>query len=421
MWHKKLVIFLSFILGLSLLAYFLVYQLKFVPQPLRADAAGYYAYLPAFLIYQDFDFKQFNLYLPDVHIFKSPAIYYLTSTGKYINKYPLGTAFLMAPFFLLAHLVSLLLSLPLTGYSWFYQYFVGLAGVFYLILGLFFLAKVYKRYFSPTIVLLILSSLVFSTNLFHYASFDSLMSHVFSFALISILLYLITKKEKVLDSKRGVLIGIILGLIFLVRNINLIFGLLALPLVKQCFQKRKIRNFFLIIFSFLIVSFPQFCYWHYAADRWLFFSYKGEGFNFLNPQIFKTLFSVRKGLFFWAPIFLLSFLGIKQLKQRSKVLFFPLLVVILLFIYLTSSWHDWAYGASFGHRAFIDLYPLLGLFLGAGLEKLAKRFNFKNVCIFLIFLIVLNLTNMLKYWQRILPYDQVSLEIYLKNLFKFIR
>ncbi|PIS09368.1 hypothetical protein COT75_01680 [Candidatus Beckwithbacteria bacterium CG10_big_fil_rev_8_21_14_0_10_34_10] len=419
--NKKVFCFLSFAFLTLLIGYFIIYKNKFVKNPIRADAAGYYSYLPAFFIYKDFGLSKTDLYLPDAKSLKYPAIYYLNETGKNINKYSLGVALLISPFFLLGHLVSLAFSLPLTGYTMIYQHFVGLGAIFYLLLGLFFLLKLYQKYYSKNVVVLTLVSLLLATNLFHYATFDSLMSHVFSFSLISGFLYFLDNKNKKnpkeLNLKNSILGGILLGLIFLVRNSNLIIGLLLFPLIK----KKNFKSLLFILFSFLIVCLPQFLYWHYVSGSFFLFSYKGEGFNFLSPKIFKTLFSVRKGLFFWAPVFFLGLLGIKGLKEKFKALFFPFLGVIFLFIYLISSWYDWSFGASFGNRAFIDIYPILSLFLGSGLERIVEKIGDKKTWVFLSFFIILNLTNMFKYWQRILPYDQVSLEIYLKNLFVLIK
>lgn len=424
---KNLLVFLILTFLVCFLGYFLVYQKKYVNQPIRADAEGYYAYLPAFLIYQDFSLAKADFYQPQSKFLVYPAIYFNSSTNNYINKYPLGVALLVLPFFVLAHLVSGLAGLPLTGYTFLYQHFVGLAGIFYLALGLFFLAKLYRNFFSRKVVLLTLLSLVFATNLFHYATFDSLMSHVYSFSLISLFLYQVHLWQKNPTKAKSIIIGFLIGLIFLVRNINLAFVLILLPFVK------KHRKYFpSIAFSFLIVCLPQLLYWYSVAGKFILFSYQSEGFNFYNPKILQVLFFPRKGLFFWAPIFLLGLLAIKDLKKRIGPLFSSFLFVLPLFLYLVSSWYDWAYGASFGNRVFIDTYPLLGFFLASFFEKALKKPEFRKVFYFqvsknklvyalLIFFVFLNLTNMFKYWQRILPYDQVSLEIYLKNLFIFLR
>ena len=73
------------------------------------------------------DGKLYYQYLPEWFIEKN--------LGFYV-KYPFGTAIMEAPFFLVAHLLTLLINASAaTGYGGFYEYAVGLAGVFYFVAG----------------------------------------------------------------------------------------------------------------------------------------------------------------------------------------------------------------------------------------------------------------------------------------------
>lgn len=409
--------FFFLIFVLLIVGYLIVYKQKYASQPIRADAEGYYAYLPAFFIYKDYAMKQVNLYQPDASSFSHPPIYLNPQTGNYIDKYPMGEALLLLPFFILAHLLTRIFNLPATGYSWIYQHAAGIAAIFYLIIGLFCLFRLIKKVYSPKIAFLTIFSLVFATNLYHYATYDSLMSHVFSFFLLSLLLWQSLKWQKKPTIVHAVFMGIILGLIFLTRNFNLLFTILLIPLGKKYPKKLPV-----VVISFVLTILPQLLYWRYATNKLFFFSYQGESFNFLQPQIFNVLFSPRKGLFFWTPVLLFIVLGFRKTKDKLSAIFPYLIIVLTIFLYLISSWHDWSFGAGFGHRAFIDIYPILGLFIGGFFYWVEKKIVLnKFVLLSLIFLTLLNLTNMFKYWQKILPYDQVSLSIYYKNLFIFIK
>lgn len=411
--NNYFLLFLAFIFFICLLGYLTVYKFKFALKPIRADAEGYYAYLPGFFIYHDSGMIKTFIYQPDALSFSSPPIYKNLNTNLNIDKYPMGVAILLLPFFITAHFLSFILSLPLDGYSPVYQYIVGSAGIFYLLIGLYYLQKLYQRYFNFKIVVVTLTLLLFATNLYHYATFDSLMSHVFTFTLLSIFLYKVINWSKQPDVINSVVLGIIWGLLILVRNTNIIFGLLLLPYIIQHF-----KHFILIILTALLINLPQLFYWHYVSGSFIIFSYKGEGFNFLNPNIYGVLFSPRKGLFFWAPIWLLSLLGMRISSKKLRPLFLSLIIIILLSVWFNASWHDWAYGSSFGNRALIDIYPILGIFLAAFMEKIWSKPKIrKSMMVFFLLLIMLNLTNMFKYWQRILPYDQITLKLYINNLF----
>jgi len=74
------------------LGYVFVYSQKLVNQPIRSDALGYYAYLPAFLIYHDPGMSQIEIYQPKPQVFTYPPIYFNLKTEKYIDKYTLGVA-----------------------------------------------------------------------------------------------------------------------------------------------------------------------------------------------------------------------------------------------------------------------------------------------------------------------------------------
>jgi hypothetical protein len=68
---------------------------------------------------------------------------------------------------------------------------------------------------------------------------------------------------------------------------------------------------------------------------------------------------VQKGLFFWSPLLLGAVAGF-VVGDRKKLPFLAGTVVVLtLNTYLIASWWDWQFGASYGHRGFVDVLPLL--------------------------------------------------------------
>ena len=107
-----------------------------------------------------------------------------------------------------------------------------------------------------------------------------------------------------------------------------------------------------------------------AADRELLWPL---GFDFAAPHLFGVLFSVQKGLFFWSPILLLAVAGLPLLPGSARAFLLPAAAVLAADTYVIASWWDWQFGGSYGHRGFIDLYPILALGLGAFFEWSARR------------------------------------------------
>ena len=225
-----------FFLALALFAFAgsWIYHLEHPILPIWSDGLGYYSYLPSYLIYHDLSME--SLYEPtryydypsqglDLHpgegFLRHPA------TGRYLIKYPLGTAVLEFPFFLLGHLVAPLLGSTPDGFSWSYQAAMDTATTAYMLLGLIFLFKLLSEYFSSRIVLITLLSLYLGTNFLAYVAVESSLSHAYSFSLVCLFLWLVPRWS--VDPSRGnsALLGLVCGMIPLVRNTNVILLLFA--------------------------------------------------------------------------------------------------------------------------------------------------------------------------------------------------
>ncbi|MGH7180082.1 MAG: hypothetical protein ACREJC_22080, partial [Tepidisphaeraceae bacterium] len=102
----------------------------------------------------------------------------------------------------------------------------------------------------------------------------------------------------------------------------------------------------------------QMWFWHRLFGSWITFAYDpGERFYWSEPRLWQTLFSSRKGLYFWSPILVLATIGCvaRMLKGgwRSPLLICSSLSFLLLW-YLNSAWYEWWFGGSFGARAFLE-------------------------------------------------------------------
>jgi hypothetical protein len=141
------------------------------------DAVSYYAYLPAAFIYHDLSFE-FTNNLPED--FEGRIWTHSAKNGNQVLKMTMGNSLLWTPFFLAAHGYTHVSEYRSDGYSLPYSIAIFIAGLFYLAIGLIFLSKTLKFYFSDLTIALVLILLVFGTNLLHYAVIEPGMSHMFT-------------------------------------------------------------------------------------------------------------------------------------------------------------------------------------------------------------------------------------------------
>jgi hypothetical protein len=83
-------------------------------------------------------------------------------------------------------------------------------------------------------------------------------------------------------------------------------------------------------------------------------------------------------------------------------------------LWTVASWHSWQFGESFGHRAFIDIFPLLALALAVVYNR-ARSPSAKNALLIIVGLCIFaNLFLTYQYWIGGLPAASTTVQIYLK-------
>jgi hypothetical protein len=331
-----------------------------------ADGAGYYAYLPVTLLYR-FNYDK----VP-------PGINDSTSSGfidhakkKFIDKYTCGVALMVSPFFAATVMVSAMAGIPLDGgFSIPFHRMADIAGVFYLLLGLFFTGEVLKRYVHPFTRYMVLLFIYAGTNLYFYTLRQPLMSHVYSFCLISLYLFLLHLYLERSSLRLFILVAFSAALVMLVRPVNGIVLLLLLFWNTGSFRSaaERLRSLFTIrnIIAFMIVLFvtllPQMLYWQYMFGTPLHYAYGSETFtNWDTPPLAEIWFAPLNGLFLYNPVWLVCIAGVIMMVIRKEKNGILLLLFFLLISYIISAWHSWFFGCGYGHRAFIDFLPLFAI------------------------------------------------------------
>ena len=359
------------------------------------DVLSYYAYLPAIFIYNDISLD----FIKHGNNDKLGKGFYgkKTPTGKTVISTSYGMPMLYFPFFIVAHMAAEPLGYSSDGYSTPYRFALVMSSIFYLMLGAVFLRKLLLKYFSKQVVAITLLTVILTTNLLWYVTVEAAMTHAYSFALISIFLYVIDRWIDHPSLKHSLFIGLLVGIISLVRPTNIVVVILLILWKVGTWNELKDRIMFflkkwhlilIMLAMFFIVWMPQFLYWKYMAGSFLYYSYpEGQGFFFSNPQLYGTLFSWRKGFFIYTPVMIFAVAGIGFLYKKYKGFFWPILIYSLVSWYIISSWWDWWYGGGFGLRPFIDSYGVLSFGLAAFLTWALQATRFKKIIFLTLFLL----------------------------------
>lgn len=388
--------FVSIVAYAALVSYLFVYQSNcFTDPPIRADGAGYYAYLPSLLIHGDPSGQALARTTYGGEIPEWTGLNHNPETGRYADKYNMGVALLMSPFFLAAHAVTWIVRPPPGGFDWwqlnyasdgyslFYQHAAGLAGMCYFLAGLALMRRLLRTHFGPGIVVATMTLMLVGTNLYHYGTAETVFATPYSFLLFTAFL-LATRwwYERPGDLRRSLLIGALAGLIALVRINNLLFAL-----VFALYGITRLRDLPDRIRLLLraagplaaaaaltaLIFLPQLFWWRYTTGHWLSYSYREEGFHWLHPHLFDVLYSVEHGLFFYSPVLLMALPGLWALRRFAPRYFAGAIVYLPLQWYVISSWWQWPLGGSLSHRAFVEAYSLVALAIASFLASLRTR------------------------------------------------
>ncbi|MEI7661106.1 MAG: hypothetical protein WCK34_02855 [Bacteroidota bacterium] len=387
-----------------------------------SDGKGYYAYLPAVFIYHDLNFGFFNKIEKEDYYNKNLYYEYRTSAfGKVLDKYFCGTALVEMPFFLAAHSLSRLCGYKADGYSQLYHIFINIAAIFYLFIGLIFLNLTLKHYqIKEWEKSLVLFAAVFGTNLFYYTIREPGMSHVYSFAFIAMFFHYSVKYFSTLKQHYIPILGLILGIIFLIRPVN---GLIIFifPFASGSFESFRrgvitaLRKPLALVSGLLLfagIASAQLVIYKISTGHFIIDSYVDERFNFLNPHLADILFSYKKGLFLYTPMFLISMTGGYDLWRTSKFSFFAWFGFFFLITYVFSSWWCWFYGGSFSSRVYVEFIPLFMILLAIALNSFEKRALKTGFIVIILALIVICQIQTYQYRYFIIHWSNMTMEKY---------
>lgn len=360
-----------------------------------ADATGYYMYLPATFIYN----WNFDKMPKDIDSLTGVGFTLLKENKKIFTKYTSGIAYLQFPFFAIAHGYCKITNQDANGFSQVYVNSLLFSGVFYMLLGLFFLYYFLLKFYDKNSCLLSCIAIFLCTNIYYYGIKQPGISHIYSFFLISAVLYFLSSFK----TKKLIIIFPIISLLFLIRPTNIIAILILLAFFLFNLKSKynysiNIKTFCLSIFISLLIISPQLFYWYYISNSWYFNSYENESFsNWRSPKILEILFAASNSLFTNTPILLASAFGY-YFYPISKKFTISFIILFCFIIYLNSSWWTWSFGCGYGARAFIEYYPFLAIGLTVVISKI-NLLKHRNLVLTLFTILILGFYNIYFIYQ----------------------
>jgi len=331
------------------------------------DVSGYYWYLPSIFIYKDLKHQSFkdnilDNYGPTYNQFQQG---YMIPNGNYVMKYSCGMSIMYLPFFAIAHLVAGPLGYPKDGFSTPYQVAIQLGGLLISLIGLWYFRRLMLYFYLDSVVAIVLFLLVFGSNYLNYSAIECGMAHCWLFTLYVFLILNTLNFYKSYQRKYAVRIGLLIGLLTLIRPTEIISCIIPLLWGMENLGYGSIKNKINILFTkykYVLLSMAfaaaiisiQLIYWRNISGHWYVYSYRDQHLYFRSPNFIQYTFSYRTGWLIYTPTLLFAFIGIIPfiLYGKNKV---AIIAFFLLNYYVVCSWNIWWYGG----RAMIQSYPVL--------------------------------------------------------------
>jgi hypothetical protein len=333
------------------------------PYYLFPDGQGYFSYLSSLFYDGDLDFYN------DFVNMKIPVPLALTHTNYIANNWSFGTAFFWTPFYLTAKLLSETTVNPYGASFWFW---VNAGTVFYGFITFFLLLMILRSLKYTGNTWLIAAAAFIGTPMFFYTFTISSTAHGITAFIASVFiwawLYSMPNENIKNESNKNlygryVILGFLLGMAFMVRPQEALFGIVVLVELCFCLKNealRVLKRLACFSIAFIAGASPQLIIWkiiygsfYYAPSK---FNVSLKYFSFSN-----TLFSSYHGILLWTPLFFVSFIGLLLGLSRYPKIFIGLFLAFLGQLFVNSCCVAYWEGYSFGLRQMVSSLPIAAI------------------------------------------------------------
>ncbi len=383
---------------------------------ISSDGVGYYSWLPTIASDKDLCFREFIE--ESLAIQPAGSVFKLrTSDSCMLPQYTVGVALLWTPLGLAAFLANQVISPRPAANPW----TSNLSGLAILVsgaaagaIGLALLARFLAIFVRRRAALTIAAAVFIGIFALHYATFNAQFSHIYSFALVALLLVVTRRVESTIISEyftpwaNLLFAGVVLGFIGLVRPTNLIVGLVPLVVLAHCMHTegydtaRRTKALFVFAASATTVVSIQLVLWYQASGLVFVQPYVDQGFALSRdtPKIVLDVLANPRthGLFPWSPVAVVGIVGL-ILPSALRRYTATGLIVLVLQLGVVSTW-TFPYGAAgLGARFFIDFSPIIAMGVANAVMVSSKR-NRQLIFAFVAAATAVGASLTVAYWFR---------------------
>ena len=206
----------------------------------------------------------------------------------------------------------------------------------------------------------------------YYSFVSPAYSHATAWFSVALFVYTWLRTQEEPGLGRACLLGVLGGLVALVRWQDSV--VLLLPLAETVWSIRRGRwgggtplvHLVVLGIAAGLMIVPQFLAWQAIYGTPVIMP-QGPGFmRWSQPAILAVLFSLKHGLFSWTPALLTAAAGLPLLVKRDRLVGWSVILVMAITIYVSASVQDWWAGEAFGARRFVGC----GVFFALGLAAL---------------------------------------------------
>lgn len=333
---------------------------------------------------------------------------------NHLDVYHMGMAYLQLPAYLISDGIARISGHKTDGFSTPYQLGFLLNALLFIFLGLLYLRKLLRLFFSDRLTAALIIIGFGATNTYITFTHQYDLPHLYLFFLNAAFAYYLIRFVREQKNKHLIFAALLLGITVSIRPTQALLGLL--PLFLPWKEHRFTRDFWRRILIFplmgLLWNIPQMLYWLIVGGELFIFNLHMEDIVLSDPNLIDFLFSYRKGWLLYSPIFLLLIPAFIVLYQKNRTLFWGLFSTTFIYIYVMSAWECWWYASSFGSRVMVDLYPLLLIVLGFLLLHLKSLWTKIAIGAFVGFCFLLNVLQSYQFERLYLHGSRMSKQQY---------